>query len=472
MTNGGSVIESGGFGCIFKPQIKCNPITTIGEKLQYDKNGISKVMTSHNAISEYNEIKKYIPILKTIPNYKNYFLISQFSLCRPMHITKADLTNFDKIKCSSLKKKNITKKNINEKLDKLLMINMPYGGVDLDSFYNLNLYDITRMITFNTKMLELLNNAILPMNSRGIFHADLKANNILIHFENGNYLLRIIDWGLSTIYIPSKKVIVDTDFYFNGDWKYIPDAFRDRPFQFNVPFSCILFSSLFKNYYERFLSKYSNQLTTVNIYKFLRLFLMRQLYHRGSGHFTNIKSIFNDLYGTPDFITNIRSIGKTNRLKNMYDIDLNNIHYIMKYLTDILLTFTIDGKFDVLSYLNNVYIKNIDIWGYVMSFLPITEQFIQYDIIEKSPKTSKYEDIFHSRMKDMMNLLLKYSSTPINIAEVKLIIYKMNEQLYQLQENNILLKNLKRRSIESVKIRKIIKTLKKKLTMKVRSYSN
>ena len=462
MKNGGSVIESGGFGCIFKPQIKCNPNTMVGDILEYDKNGISKVMTSKNAITEYNEIKKYIPILKTIPNYKNYFLISQFSLCRPMHITKEDLTNFDKIKCSSLKKRNITKKNINQKLDKLLMINMPYGGIDLDCFYVLNLYDITRMITFNTRMLELLDNAILPMNYRGIFHADLKANNILIHSEKGRDLLRIIDWGLSTIYIPSKRVIVNPDFYFTGDWKYIPDAFRDRPFQFNVPFSSILFSYLFKDYYEIFLSKYSNQLSIVNIHKFLRIYLSRHLNLMGHGHFTNIKYIFNDIYGTPDFISILSSIGKTHKLKHKYNIGITNIHYIINYLTDILLTFTIDGKFDVLGYLNNVYIKNLDIWGFVMSFLPITEQFLQYEIVQKSPNTKMYANIFHDRMKDMTNLLLKYSSSPINIGEVKLIIAKTNEQLYQLQGNEMLLKQLKRRSVESVKIRKIIKTLKQK----------
>ena len=44
MKNGGKVIGSGGFGCIFRPQIKCNASEKIYGDNKYDPTGISKVM--------------------------------------------------------------------------------------------------------------------------------------------------------------------------------------------------------------------------------------------------------------------------------------------------------------------------------------------------------------------------------------------------------------------------------------------
>ena len=49
---GGSVIASGGFGCIFKPSIKC-------ESNSPSNDSISKLMLKKNAKHEYNEIQKY-----------------------------------------------------------------------------------------------------------------------------------------------------------------------------------------------------------------------------------------------------------------------------------------------------------------------------------------------------------------------------------------------------------------------------
>ena len=109
MTVGGKVIDSGGFGCVFRPQIRCkksrnNKNRIFGDN-KYDKNGISKVMPKKYAINEYNELVKFIKIITTIENYNHYFIISQITLCRPKNFKPSDLIDFDKIKCSSLKKK-------------------------------------------------------------------------------------------------------------------------------------------------------------------------------------------------------------------------------------------------------------------------------------------------------------------------------------------------------------------------------
>ena len=100
---GGKIIASGGFGCIFKPALKCENTET------KDANKISKLMTIKHATDEYNQIQKFKYILNVIPNYSNYFLLDNFTICKPNKLTKDDLSNFTK-KCKPLKKKILLQK--------------------------------------------------------------------------------------------------------------------------------------------------------------------------------------------------------------------------------------------------------------------------------------------------------------------------------------------------------------------------
>ena len=64
MTRGGKVIDSGGFGCIFRPQLKCKKSRNNRNKIfgtnNYHVNGISKVMQKKYAINEYFALNKFI----------------------------------------------------------------------------------------------------------------------------------------------------------------------------------------------------------------------------------------------------------------------------------------------------------------------------------------------------------------------------------------------------------------------------
>ena len=123
---GGKVLASGGFGCVFKPALKC-----VG-KNKRDKDKISKLMTNRHATDEYDEIEYINSKLNKIPNYKNYFLIDDYTICKPSKLTNDDLKNYSD--CNALKKENISAKNINKSLDKLLILNMPYGGITVEEF--------------------------------------------------------------------------------------------------------------------------------------------------------------------------------------------------------------------------------------------------------------------------------------------------------------------------------------------------
>ncbi len=74
---GGDVIGSGGFGCVFRPALKCS------KKKQRKTNMVSKLMTKKHAKKEFSTIKEIKKRVKTIPQYSDYFLVYNISKCEP-----------------------------------------------------------------------------------------------------------------------------------------------------------------------------------------------------------------------------------------------------------------------------------------------------------------------------------------------------------------------------------------------------
>jgi len=417
MKYGGKLIESGGFGCIFRPQLKCDPRNIIAGDNEYiGEKGVTKILKKKYGLSEYNEIKRFIPILKTIPNYNNYFIISGYTICKPAPLTDSDLIDYDKVKCSSLRRQNISSKNINMYLNDLLAINMPYGGVDASKFIQKNIYDRNAMVLFNNKMIDLLVNAIIPMNKKGVFHGDLKAYNILTNIENNKLLLRIIDWGLSSLYQPNvRNESQITEIGFTDDWKYIPSNFRNRPFQYNVPFSSILFSEKFNNIYTNFLISKNGKYTNQDIKEFVVNF-MQEINSLG-GLVT-----FNSIFNTDTKLTSSISSDLQNNIIIQPENYKNIYAYIYRYIYEILIKFTNPFSFNVLGYFSSVYTKNLDVWGFVMTYVTVCEAAINKEYIV-------YNDIVKNNMKSLLKILLKYSATPINTSEVTNTLLTFNKQI-------------------------------------------
>ena len=162
---GGEALGSGGFGCVFKPALKCK-----------DNNsrtaGISKMSIEKYSKQEMLEITRIKDKLHKIKNYDQYFLLD-VDRCNPDKLTEEDMKNFNK-KCFSLTKENLNENNINKNLHKVSILNMPDGGIDLKDWL---LHDekITR-----DKML-LLNHAVIRLLEKGVSHQyialDLLKNN-------------------------------------------------------------------------------------------------------------------------------------------------------------------------------------------------------------------------------------------------------------------------------------------------------
>ena len=72
---GGKVIGSGGYGCVFRPPLKCKNIKESNEiQIQNQNQNVTKLMIKKYAKKEFSEFKKFKRVLKNIPDYNNYFL--------------------------------------------------------------------------------------------------------------------------------------------------------------------------------------------------------------------------------------------------------------------------------------------------------------------------------------------------------------------------------------------------------------
>jgi len=321
---GGKVIGSGGYGCVFRPALICN-----GTRKRASKT-ISKLMLNKYVKREYMEITKFLPILQKIPNYKNYFIIEGANICQPAPLTRSDLNNFD-VKCKVLRKRDINSTNINSNLDKLSSLNLQDGGVELGTYIYSGL-SLDGMKDLNIRMIQLLMNGILPMNKYHVYHADIKEANIVV--DTSKYV-RLIDWGLSM---------------YTASGKNIPSVLQGKPFQYNLPFSIILFNNTFKTMYSTFL-KTTSHLDNNSVAVFLKGYLEKWNTKRGKGHIKTITSIWRDITGKQNIQETI----------------------IIPYLSAILLEYTQNGQFDTMRYFQNVFLKLLDLWGFIICYAAFLE---------------------------------------------------------------------------------------------------
>lgn len=462
---GGKMIDSGGFGCIFSPSLLCK-----GTKRR-KKNTISKLMTTKNAKDEFEKLSSIKNIIMKIPDYKKYFLIDDITICKPIKLTKNDLQNFDK--CTALKKDKVENKNldINERLDDLLAINMPYGGVTVDHFI-MNNKSYTKLKMINNKLVDLLINGVIPMNNLNIYHNDIKDSNILVYTENKyeNTMVRMIDWSLTVQYRPFENNV-------------FPKKWRNRPLQFNVPFSIILFTDLFYETYSDFLHNLQNDINSDGtnesskmtikkeyIYGFVKHYLKSWISERGLGHYKYINKIMYMLF-INDIDIEIKNTSIEN--KKLYIQQNYTDQYIIEYLVEILLHFTFfrkDGSLNMRVYLDNVFIHIVDVWGLITAYLPMYELFFE-----------NYENLTNNQkllLENLKTIFLKYlyepRIKPINIENLVNNLKSINtiidsEIIMQKKEKRQKNTNFNKLSTFRKKTNK--KTLKK-FTMKNKNFYN
>jgi serine/threonine protein kinase len=378
----GEVIASGGFGCVFRPALKCID----GQR---ESGKISKLMTKRHAYEEFDEIENNRVLLSKIPNYADYFLVDGFSICEPDKLTTEDLENYDD-KCSTLQKDEISVTDINNHLHELAALNMPDGGIDIGDYMN-QIQSDNDLVVLNDSLIDLLVNGIIPMNNSNIYHCDIKDSNVLAKKEMGKLYTRLIDWGLSAQYKKGDK---------------IPSSMYRRPFQYNCPFSSILFSDTFDKLYGQFLEQ-NPEPAEYQLRSFVINYIFKWNEIRGSGHLGVINSIMKEL--NYNELTEVEGKVKNHMIEYEF-----TYYYIVKYLTHILKKYTNNGKIDLDDYFNNVYLKNIDVWGFVMIYTSLLDKLADnYKVL-----TDEQMKIFEKLKFIFIHFLFNNATKPIPVPSL------------------------------------------------------
>jgi len=219
-----ALIDHGGFGCVFSPELACN--SSFKKKhTNKTKKYVSKLQTLKDSEYEYNMMKLFTKRIKRIlPNYNQYFVLDDINICTP------------KLSKKELQKKYTDCTILNNSNDFKNLV-LPNMGINLEKY----LYHIfpeinNNFIIINKKLINLYSKAIIPMNKLGFYHNDLKVTNILV---DDQFNFRIIDFGLMN----------------NIRYKY---------FAFNNPLNSILLDDAFITYYINNVNKMTTKELLVN----------------------------------------------------------------------------------------------------------------------------------------------------------------------------------------------------------------
>ena len=426
---GGEVIESGGFGCIFKPALKC-----VNEKRP--DSGITKMSLLKNSKQEMEEINKIKKNLSTIKNYKDYFLLDVHS-CKPDQLTNSDLKDFND-KCYALKKENLNESNINNHLDKVNILNMKDGGIDLRKWLvQENKIKKENIFLLNKLIIKLLTFGIRPMNEKKVIHNDLKDNNVLIDSKMNS---RIIDWGLSAIVTGNK----------------IPNEVKNRPLQYNTPFSSMILSQEFKINYEIFLDRVKKKEIIFNFSNVRNYVINEYLIKLAKyyGYYDDNVALFDKI-----FAPGISSETFLSQVKREDLIEYGYyLYYLSNYITEILMTYTSKKYiFNVDKYFMECYLYNCDIFGIMTIYYNFFD--VPYENIELS---SAVKSRYMNQIKTLLiENIFMHGNKKINIKKLTNDIKKLDKLL--THEKNI--KNTNK-SLFVIKLSKQNNHRKKTMTSK------
>lgn len=398
---GGKVIGSGGYGCVFLPALKCNNSNMNNNQNELT---ISKVMDNEDADSEYKKINDFKNILKIIPNYEKYFMLNITEMCHPKHFSNDDLINYNS-KCSELIRRGLKHENINNNLTKIKTINMPFGGNQIGKFIRQN-YNSSDLIKLNNSLIKLLKYGIIPMNELNVFHADIKDSNVLaLKNKYGEIETKIIDWGISYAYNNSNN---------------LEEISRKigKGVQFNSPISVVLFDSLFNIYFNEFF-KNKPEWNYKNVQIFSANYLNKYvLKYKNKLDHLKLMLLFIDMLKT----VNTPLFGNKK---------ISSTSYIVMYISDIIFKFTNNYVFSKINYVNQVYLKNVDVWGFLTIYIEI------FELISNNTPNNSNNAILAKIKNIVLNTLFENSNKPINKEELINKLLDLNIDLKKININGI-----------------------------------
>ena len=389
--NGGDAIASGTYGCVFRPALQCDDSTI--------HTGVSKLMNARDAEDEYREIKDIKKILSKIKNAEDYFIANNIEHCKKLKpLNRKDIQTAQQT-CTNIH--TVQRVVINQNLKKYNLLQLPDGGTDLQKWIEHN-HTLDNMLDFNVKIIELLENAIVPMNKLGLYHFDLKDSNILVG-QDGKF--RIIDWGLSQ---QPGMLTLELDFSF---------------LSFNIPINSFFF-------YNR--SEFQNILVHDSSLERLMKSLDVKVQDIHSHLSKKYDGGFYDKIGHMDFLEEMFSSIYHTKYTESSIIDMY-IKYIATTLFNYCKEFPIGDSFEDWkgwSLMYKDFIKTTDIWGLLTvytRFLTLT----QYQDLD-----TYNSDVYNKIREIVVRFLYEYptyyntsAKRKMYLSDIKSYILKINSTL-------------------------------------------
>ena len=381
-SKGGKPLASGTYGCVFKPALKCKKHTT-------RTSGISKLMMTKHMNTEMNLINTVKGYTDAIPHHKKYFLVDDITTCTPEYVTGSDLDNFNEV-CFGLVKKGITSDTLNKRLKDLKIINIPYGGMELLEYFHQLERTKNRnhaLVGCNNACIDLLVKAIVPLNTRGFLHNDIKYDNILF---GDDLHARLIDYGLGSTFDPNQP--------------RMPESLTNFSLAYNKPFSSILLQS--EDSLNNLLAKFTtNKARAENV-------LMSKLKTSKGHHDKIIKTWMPAVLG---FVPNIV-------VHDGVNTDATADLMITEYITTVLNKYYDSSarQFRSDAFFSEVYRHNADIWGYLTIYFAFFKR-------GKYWSTPFLDEI--KRIVKKYCYSLTFAVTPIPIAPLEIELRHLNTLL-------------------------------------------
>jgi len=335
---GGKLIGSGSYGCIFNPPLKCKKSEkkNKNKRKHITKKLISKLSLKYEALDEYEFNAEIINRLKKDKSFnkkKKYFLFAG-EWCLPKKLRRKDERELIS-NCNNM----VGKEYKENKLENLALLNMEYGGINLDKFIILSMININTnkdRINFINKLVDLLidiiNNGIVLLHKKNVYHTDIKSLNILI--SNNESHLSLIDWGLTTLDLPDINDSIYKGIHFNRPYESLLFNISDKKKIINDD---ILIDNIIVSYIDK-INKSSiksdinllfNNRIVDNEISVLKNYLLYILKKVSRGNKFNRQELINHYYVKQDYwgvMTVLMDLYKYFKLSNSeYEDDLRNI---------------------------------------------------------------------------------------------------------------------------------------------------
>jgi hypothetical protein len=173
--------------------------------------------------------------------------------------------------------------------------------------------------------------------------------------------------------------------------------------------------------YDEFLKKNPDP-DYISIRSFVINYTVAWIDERGPGHLRTLNGLLRDMF--EDTIKNVDDKFKQEIIEYNY-----TFYFIFEYLTQVLFKFTKGSHFDEMKYFSEVFLKNIDVWGFIMTYIPI------FEYLHKNYKKLNNTEIeIMKTIKDMIFLAFQSSAEPISIDNLDKLLTNLGVLLEKVDK--------------------------------------